>query len=105
ASSAFYACNPRALYEGPMRNLLTEFGIPRGQSGPLNIAKATQMINEQWAAQRRGREIAESVVHLVSAIESMSTSDLYNFAIALHIKFLTQAQLIASLRIDVPLGV
>lgn len=51
ASTNFYACNPRALFEGPIRNALSRVGIPHRKSGPLNIAKATVGINQQWAGQ------------------------------------------------------
>lgn len=51
ASSALYSCNPRSLYEGPIKNFLRKNGIPHRKSGPLNIAKATPGLNESWAAQ------------------------------------------------------
>ena len=53
ASVSFYDCNPRPLFEGPIRTALSKRGIPHRQSGPLNIAKAAQAINGYWAARLR----------------------------------------------------
>ena len=50
-TTSLYACNPRALYEGPIRRELYEAGIPHRKSGPLNIAKATEGINRDFPYQ------------------------------------------------------
>ena len=41
ASTGLYDCNPRAIYEGPIKEFLIEKEIPHRKSGPLNVAKAT----------------------------------------------------------------
>ena len=41
ASTGLYDCNPRAIYEGPIKEFLIEKDIPHRKSGPLNVAKAT----------------------------------------------------------------
>lgn len=69
ASSGLYDCSPRALFEGPIKEFLIEKNIPHRKSGPLNIAKATQGLNRQWAAQRRPADVAEKVVWLVDYLE------------------------------------
>lgn len=46
ASTSFYDCRPRAIYEGPIRNTLLRYNIPNRKSGPLNVAKATEGLNE-----------------------------------------------------------
>ena len=89
ASLHFYDCHPRALYEGPIRSELRRRGIPHRQSGPLNIAKATEAINSAWAARR---ELAPQVVRLVERIESMPRQQLENLAIVVHKLFLDNAR-------------
>lgn len=101
ASSAFYSCNPRALYEKPIRNTLLEYRIPNRKSGPLNVAKATVALNGQWAAQRDCPEVAQAAVRLVNLIETFEKDELENFAIALHAKFLSEASRVASLTVQI----
>lgn len=69
ASSGLYNCNPRAIYEGPIKEFLIEKHIPHRKSGPLNVAKATIGLNESWAAQRRPAVIAEEVVRIIKYME------------------------------------
>lgn len=69
ASTGLYDCNPRAIYEGPIKEFLIEKNIPHRKSGPLNVAKATVGLDHAWAAQRRPAEVAEQVVTLVNALE------------------------------------
>ena len=42
ASTGLYDCNPRAIYEGPIKEFLIKNNIPHRKSGPLNIAKAAK---------------------------------------------------------------
>ena len=73
-STNLYACNPRPLYEGPIRAALGRRGIPRNLSGPLNQAKATQGLDQTWAAQRRPRTGAQATLRLVAYLEGGSAS-------------------------------
>ncbi len=100
ASEDFYKCNPRALFEGPIRKELLAHKIPQRGSGPLNIAKGTSKINDQWAARRRPRNVAIVTVRLVQKIESMSDKDLENFAINLHVLFLKAQEISAGLNVE-----
>lgn len=70
ASTGFYDCNPRAIYEGPIKEFLIEKDIPHRKSGPLNVAKATVGLDHTWAAQRRPSDVAEKVVVLVEYMEN-----------------------------------
>lgn len=70
ASTGLYDCNPRAIYEGPIKEFLIEKEIPHRKSGPLNVAKATVGLDMTWATQRRPSDVAEEVVNLVNFIES-----------------------------------
>lgn len=72
ASTGLYACNPRAIYEGPIKEFLIEKEIPHRKSGPLNVAKATVGLDMTWAAQRRPSRVAEEVVNLVEYLESLN---------------------------------
>ena len=70
ASTGLYDCNPRAIYEGPIKEFLIEKEIPHRKSGPLNVAKATVGLDMTWAAQRRPSDVAEEVVNLVNYMEA-----------------------------------
>ncbi|HZU12268.1 MAG TPA: hypothetical protein VFB58_05470 [Chloroflexota bacterium] len=83
ACTNFYACHPRSLFENHIRPILRENGIPHRKSGPLNIAKGAEGINEQWAARRRDPEVAPLVVSLTKAIDQMTQSELEHFGAAL----------------------
>ncbi len=101
-SQAFYKCNPRALYEGPIRDILLKRRIPHKKSGPLNVAKATVSINSQWAAQRRPAKIAEETVKLVSAIESFNSNQLYDFAANMAHFYMNEAKRVSDLSVEIP---
>ncbi len=70
ASKELYECNPRALFEGPIKEFLINNHIPHRKSGPLNIAKATKGLNNSWAAQRRPKDVAECVVRIIKLLEA-----------------------------------
>lgn len=75
-----YRCNPRSLYEQGIKPVLDERGIPCGQSGPLNVAKATSSLNEQWAAQRRPEHVAKSLLKVVDWLVGLPDERLQEFA-------------------------
>lgn len=74
ASTGLYDCNPRAIYEGPIKEFLIEKEIPHRKSGPLNVAKATVGLDMTWAAQRRPSDVAAEVVNIVNYMEELPTS-------------------------------
>lgn len=100
-TKSLYACNPRPLYEGPIRTALKSRGIPTRQSGALNVAKATVSINSQWAEQRQSPEVAALVVTLAQRIESLAPADLEQFTVTLLSRFLREAKRIANLTVNV----
>lgn len=69
ASTGLYDCNPRAIYEGPIKEFFIDKDVPHRKSGPLNVAKATVGLDMTWAAQRRPSAVAEQVVHMVTYLE------------------------------------
>lgn len=101
ASEDLYACNPRTLFEQPIKQVLDSKGIPSRQSGPLNVAKGTQRLNNQWAAGREPRRVAEEVVRLVTEIEKLSPQNLENFTKLLLRRFLLEAQKVQNLMVFV----
>jgi len=92
----FYGCNPRSVYEQVIRPALTIRRIPRGQSGPLNIAKGAQGIDRTWAARRRPFAAAQAVLSLVEHLMPLPATDLRGFTIALLSRFLKAASAAAS---------
>lgn len=93
-----YSSNPRSLYEKDMKPVLDELGIKAGQSGPLNIAKATQGLNDAWAAQRRPKATAETVLSLIDDIMNFHDEQLREFASRLGNALLDEAVEIAATR-------
>lgn len=73
ASTGLYDCSPRSIYEGPIKEFLSEKGIPHRKSGPLNVAKATVGLDMTWAAQRRPSDVAKEVVNIVNYMEEQPT--------------------------------
>jgi len=100
-TSNFYRCNPRAIYEGPIRDVLREAGIPHRKSGALNVAKAANRIDEEWAAQRRPPEIAKAVVELAQWVENASSSEVKTLTISLLAELLKKASESAAYSIEV----
>jgi hypothetical protein len=80
ARSDLYSCNPRPLYERYLKPVFDERGIPSGQSGPLNIAKATPALNEQWASQRRGAGVAKALLRVSDWLASQPDDIVILFA-------------------------
>lgn len=99
-SKGFYDCNPRSLYEGPIRAALLARGVPHRKSGPLNVAKAAKAINEEWAAQREPQGAARAVVKVVAALDRMGAKELENFAGVLHARFLEEAVSVRALVVE-----
>ena len=102
ASENFYACNPRSIFEKPIRKALREHGIPHRKSGPLNIAKNSNKINRDWATDKRGGEIAMNVVKIVKKIESVSQSELKKFALAYIARYKQEAERIKKMVVNLP---
>lgn len=102
ASEDFYACNPRSLFEQPIRKALREYGIPHRKSGPLNVAKNSKKINRDWATDKHGGEIAMNVVKIVKSIESVSNGALTKFASAYVARYRQEAKRIKEMEVNLP---
>lgn len=102
ASENFYACNPRSIFEQPIRKALREYGIPHRKSGPLNVAKNSKKINRDWATDKHGGEIAMNVVKIVKKIESVSGAELKKFAPAYIARYRQEAKRVKEMRIKLP---
>ncbi len=104
SSRELYKCKPRAIYEGPIVSFLAEKRIPHRKSGPLNVAKATQGLNDFWAAQRTPRSVADQVVFLVNYLESGNeerNSKITNVAVSLMRRFIQETNRIENLVINI----
>lgn len=100
ASTGLYDCNPRAIYEGPIKEFLINREIPHRKSGPLNVAKATVGLDMTWAAQRRPSAVAEEVVHLVDYIEADNTR-VDDVAVSLLRKLIEESNRMEALSVDI----
>jgi hypothetical protein len=70
----FYSCNPRSIFEKGIWYALQENGIPCGKSDPLNVAKNTYQLNEDWAKGRRPQHAAMAVVGFLRVVMEASQS-------------------------------
>lgn len=98
----FYVSRPRSLYEKGIKPVFDERGIPCGQSGPLNVAKATPALNEQWASQRRPKSTATALLRIVDWLLEQPQSTLIEFSLHLGSRFDELADLASSSRIRLP---
>ncbi len=101
ASKDFYSCNPRSLYEKPIRSLLRKYNIPHKKSGPLNVAKNIQKIDEDWAKNKRGDGMALVVAQLVKKIETVSNVVLQKFILAYVQRYIQEAKKVAKLKFKI----
>ncbi|HAF60021.1 MAG TPA: hypothetical protein DCK81_02645 [Clostridiales bacterium UBA9856] len=102
ASTGLYDCEPRAVYEGPIKEFLIKYNIPHRQSGPLNIAKAAKGLDETWAAQRRPQAVATEVLKIVNYMEnSPSEEKTKNVGISLLRKLIAESKRVESLSVEI----
>lgn len=104
ASTGLYDCNPRAIYEGPIKEFLIEKEIPHRKSGPLNVAKATVGLDITWAAQRRPSEVAGQVVRLVEYMENSeenSVERINNVGVSLLRRLIAESHRMEALSVEI----
>ena len=61
----FYDCNPRSVYEQGIRPALIEHQIPCHKSGPLNVAKNINKLDEDWTVGKRPEGAAKAAVRVL----------------------------------------
>ena len=101
ASTYFYDCNPRAIYETPIKKFLIEKNLPHRKSGPLNVAKATEGLNDAWAAQRRPKAVAESVVQIIGLLERNDADFINSVGVSLLRRFLAETRRVETFNIEI----
>lgn len=102
ASEDFYKCNPRSIFEKPIRKALREYSIPHRKSGPLNVAKNSKKINRDWATDKHGGGIAMNVVKIVKEIESVPGAKLKKFASAYVTRYKAEAKRVKEMDVKLP---
>jgi hypothetical protein len=102
ASEDFYKCNPRSIFEKPIRKALREYGIPHRKSGPLNVAKNSKKINRDWATDKHGGGIAMNVVKIVKEIELVPKDALEKFASTYIARYKKEAKRIREMNVKLP---
>lgn len=70
----FYGCNPRSIFESGIWYALNENGIPCGKSDPLNVAKNTNQLNEDWAQGKRPQKAAIAAVNYLRLVMGSNKS-------------------------------
>lgn len=104
ASKALYDCNPRAIYEGPIKDFLINKGIPHRKSGPLNVAKATVGLDNTWATQRRPANVATETVKIVDYMEENEKqvkARAFSVGVSIMRKLLEQRQRLEALSVQI----
>lgn len=104
ASTGFYDCSPRAIYEGPIKEFLIQKEIPHRKSGPLNVAKATVGLDSTWAAQRRPADVAAEVVTIIDYMEDTAGAiqeRTFNVGVSLMRKLIEQTKRLEALSVDI----
>lgn len=96
----FYGCKPRAIYENPIKDFLIEHGFPCTKSGPLNIAKASN-IDEAWTSQREPKEDAEKTMKLCDAISGNNSSLRQELSLYLMELYMSKAKEIEKLSVNI----
>ena len=102
ASEDFYACNPRSVFEHPIRKAFREFGIPHRKSGPLNVAKNSKKINEDWATDKHGGDVAMNVVRIIEKIETVPRKQFEKFAASYAARYRQEAKRVKEMEVKLP---
>lgn len=101
ANTGFYKCNPRGIYDqGPIKDFCIEKGFPHTKSGPLNIAKASN-INDEWTSQRNDKQNAIKVVNLIKLIDEGTPKLRYDLGIDLLRKYIAAADYVNRLTVTI----
>ncbi len=102
ASSGFYDCKPRGIYDnGPIKEFLLDKGFPHTKSGPLNIAKASKNIDEDWARNRSDVESATKVASLIKQIDNGTDKKRKAIGVDLMRMYIEKALYVESLSVDI----
>lgn len=104
ASTGLYDCNPRAIYEGPIKEFFIRNDIPHRKSGPLNVAKATVGLDMTWAAQRRPADVAAEVVKIINYMEADESTIMqrtYEVGVSLLRRLIEQTQRLEALAVEI----
>lgn len=99
-TTELYKYKPRAVIN-PINEILSKYAIPHTKSGPLNIAKATYGLNEQWAYQRDDKECADILVQYARLIEKSSSDELLIFAKMVLSEFLKKARELRQYNVEI----
>jgi len=78
ATENFYSCNPRSIFEKGIFYALEEMRIPSGKSDPLNVAKNTQQLDENWARGKRPESAAMAAVAYIRLLNNNKNSPFIN---------------------------
>lgn len=99
----FYDCHPRSIFEKGIFYALKEQGIPCGASDPLNVAKNTYVLDENWASGRRPQKAAmAAVMFLRLLLKHKIGSTQYNYYVsAFFRRLLTYAEYLGEIKIEV----
>ena len=89
----FYGCKP-------IKDFLIDHGFPCTKSGPLNIAKASN-IDEAWTSQREPKEDAEKTMILCDAISGNDSSLRHNLSLYLMRLYMSKAKEMEKLAVDI----
>lgn len=96
----FYSCNPRSIFEQGIFYAFKEKGIPCGKSDPLNVAKNSNVLNDEWVKGKRPQKAAQAAVDFLNCIEA--TTDQEQTINFFFFELLQYAKSIATIKITLP---
>ncbi len=97
----FYSCNPRSIFE---QGIFYAFAdrIPCGKSDPLNVAKNTNVLDEEWANGKRPQASAQAVVDYLRHLESTAGLEREKIINFFFYKLVEYANSVTAIKIKMP---
>ena len=98
----FYSCKPRSIFEQGIYYAF-EGRVPCGKSDPLNVAKNTNVLNDEWAKGSRPQSAAQAAVDYLRCIESVEGETREKVINFFFFKLLEYSNSILAIKINTPL--
>ncbi|TCS61601.1 hypothetical protein [Varunaivibrio sulfuroxidans] len=97
----FYDCNPRAIFEQGIFYAY-QGRIPCGKSDPLNVAKNTNVLDENWAQGKRPQVAAQAAVDYLRYIQSAPAEERESLVDFFFFKLVEYAATVAAIAVCAP---
>ncbi len=99
--NAFYDCNPRSIFEQGIFYALRD-RIPCGKSDPLNVAKNTNVLDENWAQGKRPPAAAIAAVNFLKLWDSVDDAEKAELEDFFFFELLKYGKSVAAIKVEMP---